>query len=109
MNTYLYPSKKPNSQDWYTSNDLTDIEGQLGYSYGLGSLDLTHAPLLGSPDAAPLVAVKRVHNISRAQFARSFVIRTYARGPAAATALRLAASPSSAAGTSRAALIARTS
>ena len=93
MNTYLYPFKKPNSQDWYTSNDLTDIEGQLGYSYGLGSLDITHAPLLGSPDAAPLVAVKRVHNISRAQFAGSFVIRTYARGPAGGDRVEIGREP----------------
>ncbi|OCL09102.1 putative tyrosinase [Glonium stellatum] len=82
MNTNLYPFKKPNSQDWYTSNDLTDINGQLGYEYGPGSFDIApHAPLLGSPKTAPLVAIKRVHNISRADFAGSFVIRTFAKGP----------------------------
>jgi len=81
MDTPLYPFKKPDG-NLYTSFDVTDIANQLGYIYGPGSLDpLVEQPLLGSPHTAPIVGMKRVYNINRAQYAGSFVIRTYAEGP----------------------------
>ncbi|MCJ1305076.1 hypothetical protein MMC08_007890 [Hypocenomyce scalaris] len=82
MKTPLYPFKKPDGS-WYTSFDVTDIENQLHYTYGPGSLDpmIRDGPLLGTPDCAPIVKIKKTHNTHRAQYAGSFVIRTYAKGP----------------------------
>jgi len=82
LNTPLYPWKKDDGS-WYTSNDLVDIENQLDYSYGRGSLD--HIPrlpfpgrsFLGQPDAADIVLTKRVSGINRAEIEGSFVIRTF--------------------------------
>jgi tyrosinase len=84
MDTPLYPFKKPDGS-WYTSFDVTDIENQLDYAYGLGSLNpWGSAPRLDEPEKAPIVRFKRVHNVNRAQYAGSFVIRTYAQGPGGA-------------------------
>jgi tyrosinase len=84
LNTPLYPWKKADGS-WYTSNDLVDIENQLGYSYGPGSLDgispdglqFPGRSFLGQPDAADIVLTKRVSGINRAEIEGSFVIRTF--------------------------------
>ena len=79
MNIPLHPFTKPGTpSSHYTSNDMTDIHNQLGYSYGHGSLDSLHAD---RPDTALISNFKRVHNINRAQILGSFVIRLYAKGP----------------------------
>ena len=103
MTTPLYPFKKPNGRDYYTSEDVTDLS-ELGISYGPGFF----GPLVSAepawsgktpfeiinprvPDPMklagsnphgpnPFSLIKRVHNISRAQYDGSFVIRLYARG-----------------------------
>ena len=102
MTTPLYPFKKPNGEV-YTSDDATDLN-ELGIAYGPGSLD----PLIrvdparsgkspfdiinpqisdprrlagSNPNAPnPFARTKWVHNISRAQYEGSFVVRLYARG-----------------------------
>jgi len=101
----LYPFKKTNGAD-YTSIDATDIS-ELGYSYGVGSLDpviprgielsertgktifdtISHGvddpmKIIGHDPSVPtpFAVIKKVHNISRAQYDSSFVIRLYARG-----------------------------
>ena len=81
MTTPLHPFKKPTGA-LYTSYDVTDIKNQLGYTYGVSSLDsLTMAPALGAPDIAPITKMKRVRNINRAQYPGSFVVRTIATRP----------------------------
>ncbi|KAL7620341.1 hypothetical protein AAE478_009335 [Parahypoxylon ruwenzoriense] len=85
MNTPLYPFRKPD-QTYYSSNEVTDIVKQLGYTYGRGSLDYIHGP--GFLDSEPvdrlheierqIVGFKRVHNVNRADYSGSFVIRTFA-------------------------------
>ena len=105
MNTPLIPFINPRSGREYTSNDATDLS-ELGIVYGPGSLDpivplasemerTEKSPyeiiqpkisdpmtLEGSnPDGAnPFSRIKWVHNISRTQYAGSFVVRLYAKG-----------------------------
>lgn len=73
--TPLYPFKTA-SGEFFTSDDVTDIEGQLGYRYGPGSLDpqlrLTPGPV------RPPAKIKRVSGINRGDYAGSFVIRLFA-------------------------------
>ncbi|KAG6855557.1 hypothetical protein H0H87_001059 [Tephrocybe sp. NHM501043] len=103
MTTPLRPFRKQ-SNEYYTSNDVTDLH-ELGIEYGSGSLDslanialqlesphhLLESKLLdatlrsklagANPYAPnPFVLTKRVHNINRADYPGSFVIRLYARG-----------------------------
>jgi len=102
METTLLPFKKADG-DFYTSEDATDIS-ELGFAYDVrGSLEGTVPPLgratktifetirnhvsnprkvLGhdSTIPSPFSVIKRVHNINRAQYPSSFVIRLYARG-----------------------------
>ncbi|KAI8953700.1 putative tyrosinase [Xylaria longipes] len=78
MDTPLYPFRKPD-QTYYSSKDVVDIENQLGYTYGPGSLD--------TPPFAPggrLREIKRhvdtfklVKNVNRTDYPGSFVIRTF--------------------------------
>ncbi|KAH7367775.1 putative tyrosinase [Plectosphaerella cucumerina] len=77
MRSPLEPFKQPNGQV-YTSEDVTDIENQLGYTYGTGSLDqeLHTGPVLGGPRTAPIERVISVSDINRADYSGSFVIRT---------------------------------
>ncbi|KAI1175620.1 putative tyrosinase [Nemania sp. FL0916] len=79
MDTALYPFRKPD-QTYYTSNDLVDIVGQLGYEYGLGSLDTPVFAPGGSLDEirGKVETFKLVKNINRADYPGSFVIRTFA-------------------------------
>ncbi|KAF5250794.1 hypothetical protein FANTH_4066 [Fusarium anthophilum] len=73
----LDPFTKPGG-GFYTSEDVTDIN-KLGYSYGRGSLD--NDPASFEPPTEPIAKIARVHNVSRADYAGSFVIRTYVELP----------------------------
>ena len=105
MSTPLHPFKKPGVEDYYTSDDATDLN-ELGIAYGIGSLDplLPKAfELAGSEnppfdnlnpqpsdsitlagnnpdnvDVFPLI--KRIYNISLTDYEGSFVIRLFAKG-----------------------------
>lgn len=76
------PFKKPNGDGYFTSEGLTDIEhldGDLAYTYAPGSLDVLIQPLHGGLQApTPPLGVVHVSDITRADRAGSFVIRTYA-------------------------------
>lgn len=96
--TPLYPFRKPD-QTYYTSDDVTDVRGQLGYDYGVGSLD---PGLLGDDGegggrlgriAGEIAALKRVGNVNRADYPGSFVIRTYVRHPATGEAVEIGREP----------------
>jgi tyrosinase len=81
----LEPFKKPSGDGYFTSEDLTDIEnldGDLAYTYAPGSLDvLLNPPKDGLQAPAPPLGVVHISDISRADRAGSFVIRTFARKP----------------------------
>ncbi|KAJ3575558.1 hypothetical protein NP233_g1019 [Leucocoprinus birnbaumii] len=79
MDTALIPFEKPGG-GYYTSNDVTDFENDLGYTYGRGSLDPTLRSDIDLSTKVPIVAVKKVHGVNRAQYEGSFVIRLYAWG-----------------------------
>ena len=103
MTTPLYPFRKPNGRDYYTSEDVTDLT-ELGIAYGTGSFHSLVGdepaksgktpfeiinPKVSDPKKLagsnphgpnPFSLIKRVHNISRIQYDGSFVIRLYARG-----------------------------
>ncbi|KAI1123814.1 putative tyrosinase [Nemania abortiva] len=79
MNTPLYPFRKLD-QTYYCSDEVVDIKGQLGYSYGRGSLDVS---LFLPGDQLheikrEIVALKRVTDVNRANYPGSFVIRVFA-------------------------------
>ena len=101
MTTPLLPFEKP-SGGYYTSDDVTDLD-ELGIKYVPGSLgplfkkatarpksifDLIHHHLLDPRKLAgcnplarnPFHLIKKVHNIDRAQYEGSFVVRLYAQG-----------------------------
>jgi len=90
MDTPLYPYKI--SQDaYYTSHDVTNI-ADLGYEYGLGSLDVhlerkpetrPWIPLIGEPGPVDRsIALKKlVTGVNRADYPGSFVIRTFTTLP----------------------------
>lgn len=71
----LEPFIRPNG-GFFNSNDVTDIENQLGYTYGPGSLDAHDGSGRYSPPEEPIVRIARVSNISRSDYSGSFVIRT---------------------------------
>jgi tyrosinase len=80
MTTPLDPFKPPNGNDRMTTNDVVDIENQLGYTYGPGSLDS-----YATPPAAQLAALKaippgrtvHVSGINRAAIRGSFLITAF--------------------------------
>ncbi|KAM5362529.1 hypothetical protein ACJA88_013965 [Fusarium oxysporum] len=78
-NSPLDPFEKPGG-GFYTSEDVTDIK-KLEYSYGPGSLDVDNDPGRYTPPTEPIASIARVHNISRADYAGSFVIRTHVELP----------------------------
>lgn len=80
MTTALIPFEKP-SGGYYDSNDVTDYENDLDYTYDLGSLDSTLHTQIDMSTRAPFVLTMRVHNVNRTQYEGSFVIRLYAQGP----------------------------
>ncbi|KAL7781933.1 putative tyrosinase [Trichoderma ceciliae] len=81
MDTPLYPFRKPDEM-YYSSHDLTNILEipEFSYQYETGSLEIlpnvTHDDM--SKIEHSIVHMKRVHNISRAKYSGSFVIRTFA-------------------------------
>ncbi|KAF8427705.1 putative tyrosinase [Tirmania nivea] len=90
MDTPLYPFKTLQGIH-FTSDDVTNI-GDLGYEYGLGSLDehlekkpetRPWIPLIGETDRFDRsVALKKlITGINRADYSGSFVIRTYTKLP----------------------------
>ena len=105
MTTPLIPFEKP-SGGYYTSDDVTDLN-ELGITYAPGSLDplfkkrtasskspfdlinpeffdpMELAGLIAGSDPRaenPFPRTKWVHNIDRAQYEGSFVVRLYAKG-----------------------------
>jgi len=90
MDTPLYPYKK-GPDTYYTSHDVTNI-ADLGYGYGLGSLDVhlerrpetrPWIPLIGEPGPVDRsVALKKlITGVNRADYPGSFVIRTFTTLP----------------------------
>ena len=81
----LVPFRNPNDPNgsWQTLDSITDIEKQLGYSYGTGSLEVLvkGRPEFAVPQPANFVALKATNPIDRSKYAGSFVIRTYASTP----------------------------
>ncbi len=74
----LDPFKKENGQ-FYISRECVDIEGQLGYTYGPGSLEETAAShSLAATPAGNSTKVVRVSGLNRATIRGSFVIATFA-------------------------------
>ena len=61
---------------WMTSADCVDIEGQLGYGYGPGSLD-GFAEEVPATDAVDLPQGIHVAGIDRSKVAGSFVVAAY--------------------------------
>ena len=76
FNTPLAPIQKPNSTDYYTSNDVIDIENQLEYTYGPGSLTAKRHKFLDEPSEA-ISKLLHVRGIDRRTVPGSFIIRTY--------------------------------
>lgn len=79
LDTPLAPILKPdatNSSDFYTSNDVIDIENQLGYTYGPGSLTAKKHPFLDGP-AQPPSKLLHVHGGSKGGIPGSFIMRTF--------------------------------
>lgn len=79
MATSLIPFQRADGST-FVSSDCVDIEGQLGYTYGPGSLDAFAAP---SPPVAMFAAGEatrqvRVSGIDRSKIAGSFIIAAYA-------------------------------
>ena len=103
MSTPLVPFKKPGTEDYYTSDDATDLN-ELGIAYGTGFLhslipkgvelasskkspfdiidpQLSDKTILAGsdPNGGNLFpSIKRVPNINRANYEGSFVIRLFA-------------------------------
>lgn len=78
MNTPLYPFTKPD-RSHYTSVDVTNIEGQLEYTYGPIPLDVfkLHTP----SETEGVSSMKGVYNINPGNCLGSFVAGTYAKRP----------------------------
>ena len=79
METPLIPFARDDGS-YYFSGDCIDIEGQLGYTYGSGSLDgfAKKAKAEALFDAAELTRQVRVSGIDRSKIAGSFLIAAYA-------------------------------
>jgi tyrosinase len=80
MDSPLYPFKADNGS-WYTSNDVTDIIGQLNYDYEPGSIDSLlgdKKSRLGAEPASPLQTFVKTDGVNRANYGGSFLVRTYA-------------------------------
>jgi tyrosinase len=80
LDSPLEPFKKPDGRT-YISRDAIDIESQLGYTYGPGSLDELAAPAAASFAAVPAgnsSKVVKVSGLNRASIRGSFVIAVFA-------------------------------
>jgi tyrosinase len=82
LSTALAPFTKPDGVTPITTADCVDIEGQLGYTYGPGSLDAyAHAATVESLVATkvtPKGGTVRVSGISRSKVRGSFLISAFA-------------------------------
>ncbi len=78
LNTPLNPFIKDEFGNPFTSMDCINIEKQLGYTYGPGSLDEVPKP---EPITGGSTKKLTVRGINRALFDGSFVIRAYASVP----------------------------
>lgn len=82
LSTPLAPFDKPDGSGPFTTADCVDIEGQLGYTYGPGSLDgFAKPPAEMAMAAAPRADRGRsvhVSGINRALVRGSFLISTFA-------------------------------
>ena len=76
LDTHLNPFKKSDETP-YTSRDCVDIEGQLGYTYGPGSLTETESAAVAAENAATKVV--RISGVNRAPIRGSFLISAFAR------------------------------
>ncbi|WP_404333938.1 tyrosinase family protein [Sphingomonas sp. MMS12-HWE2-04] len=78
MTTPLMPFLREDGSTM-TSNDGVDIEGQLGYTYGPGSLDDYAAPAVATLATEAETPLRQIHvaGIDRSKIAGSFVIAAY--------------------------------
>ncbi len=78
MSTTLIPFTRPDGS-YYVSSDCIDIEGQLGYTYGPGSLDdFASTSQVATLAAAGPTKQVQVGGIDRSKIAGSFIIAAYA-------------------------------
>lgn len=90
MTSLLKPFQKPNSNQYWTSDDVTDIT-ELGYTYSPGSFEALRLtpenaessldniePSLESAISENIVAVHQTAKVKISEYSGSFVIRTYA-------------------------------
>ena len=81
LTTPLDPFPKADGTGTMTTNDVIDIENQLGYTYGPGSLDQYATPPAARPmalRAAPAGRTVAVSGINRANIRGSFLISAFA-------------------------------
>jgi tyrosinase len=82
LQTSLAPFRKPDGSGPFTTNDCVNIETQLGYSYGPGSLDQYAQPaaqaLLAATQATAPGHTVRVSAINRAVIQGSFLVSAFA-------------------------------
>lgn len=74
MDSPLAPFKKADNS-YYTSKDCINIETQMGFTYGHGSMEME---VVRTQDASASTQKLKVSGINRALFQGSFVIRAYA-------------------------------
>ena len=82
--TPLYPFTKPNGKDFVTTADCINIETQLGYTYGPGSLDSyanksKSGAVSRAMDAIEPGRTLHVSGIDRAKIRGSFLISAFAK------------------------------
>jgi len=77
LDTPLYPFQKDDGTTYFTSNDLVDIKGQLGYDYGRGSLDGINEGVLRGIPPGKVPLIQKISGIDRRDYAGSFVVRLY--------------------------------
>ena len=84
MATPLLPFTRADGSS-YVSSDCVNIESQLGYTYGQGSLDaeLVKSPLtaVAEPKSGNAVKSLRVSGLDRSRISGSFIIAAYAPTP----------------------------
>lgn len=78
LETPLNPFRKSDGTA-YTSLDCIDIENQLGYAYGPGSLDNLAVPAVAQAHTVAATRAVRVSGLNRAVIRGSFLIAAYAK------------------------------
>lgn len=83
LDTPLDPFRKPGGAEPFTTRDCVNIETQLGYTYGPGSLDQYAHPatnvLMAATAVTPPGRTVRVSGINRARIRGSFLISAFAK------------------------------